>query len=288
MSYYNRIAGFFINRASYALDQISSSNLVGVWSSRRMLSTYTGDADEVRRGDNNSLLNVGFTGENYNTSAMSSHIGGVVDGLIRTRYDQSGNNRNLTQTTNGNQPRIRSAGVNDGINGIVGVRGLNANNTVLVANIGSVNTTTLTLIIVASVSSFVSGNKRIISLDLNGGGDGYLLSSAFNLNLEGTNYIVLQNTPDMGVTLNASTPSVITMQWTGATMSLFINGVLASSVANTNTINVNTLRLFNQVSMNQALDGIIAELVMFSRVLNTTERQLLERNMGNYYGITVA
>jgi hypothetical protein len=36
------------------------------------------------------------------------------------------------------------------------------------------------------------------------------------------------------------------------------------------------------------LIGVIPELISFPAVLSTTERQILERNQGQYYGIAVA
>jgi hypothetical protein len=36
------------------------------------------------------------------------------------------------------------------------------------------------------------------------------------------------------------------------------------------------------------LNGFISELISFPDVLSTTDRELIERNQGAYYGITVA
>ena len=84
---------------------------------RKLSSSYTGYCIKVRRSSDNTEQDIGFVGEDLDTSALSSFCSGT-DGFITTWYDQSGNSRNATQTTNANQPRIVLSGVIDTVSGI--------------------------------------------------------------------------------------------------------------------------------------------------------------------------
>jgi hypothetical protein len=82
------------------------------YSVRKLRSAYTGSAIRVRRSSDNTETDIGFSGENLNTTALLAFTGtGVLDnGFITTWYDQSGNGRNATQTTALIQPQIVSSG----------------------------------------------------------------------------------------------------------------------------------------------------------------------------------
>lgn len=80
-------------------------------SDRLVRSVYTGPCMRVRRGSDNVELDIGFTAAgDLNTVALLAHCGSG-SGFLVTRYDQSGNARNHTQTTAASQPRIVHAGV---------------------------------------------------------------------------------------------------------------------------------------------------------------------------------
>ena len=79
------------------------------YSVRKISSSYTGDAIRVRRSSDNAEQNIGFVGEDLDTSALTSFVG-ANDGFITTWYDQSGNGSNATQTTAATQATIVSAG----------------------------------------------------------------------------------------------------------------------------------------------------------------------------------
>jgi hypothetical protein len=74
---------------------------------------YAGSAIRVRRASDNTEQDIGFDGTDLDTAALTTFCTGT-DCFIRTWYDQSGNTRNLTQTTTANQPKIydSSTGVN--------------------------------------------------------------------------------------------------------------------------------------------------------------------------------
>ncbi len=84
-------------------------NAAAAYSLRKLRGAYSGSAIRVRRSFDNAELDVGFTAENIDTSALTSFCGSG-NGFVTTWYDQSGNARNATQTTAANQPQIVSSG----------------------------------------------------------------------------------------------------------------------------------------------------------------------------------
>jgi hypothetical protein len=79
------------------------------YSLRLLRTLYTGYAIRVRRSSDNAESDIGFSGENLDTSALNTFCTGT-NGFVTTWYDQSGNANNATQTTAANQPQIVSSG----------------------------------------------------------------------------------------------------------------------------------------------------------------------------------
>jgi len=84
-------------------------NAAAAYSVRKLRSDYTGSAIRVRRSSDNTESDIGFSGENLDTTSLSSFCSGT-NGFVTTWYDQSGNANNATQTTAANQPQIVSSG----------------------------------------------------------------------------------------------------------------------------------------------------------------------------------
>lgn len=80
------------------------------FSVRKSNSSYAGNCMKVRRSSDNALLDIGFSGNDLDTASLLSFIG-AGSGFVHTWFDQSGNTRNLVQTTNASQPSIVTSGV---------------------------------------------------------------------------------------------------------------------------------------------------------------------------------
>lgn len=91
-------------------------NAQAAYSLRKLDSTYTGNAIQVRNSSG-TLLDIGFlsNGE-LDTSTLETHIGSG-NGTVQIFYDQSGNGRNATQSITSLQPQIASAGTIHTVNG---------------------------------------------------------------------------------------------------------------------------------------------------------------------------
>jgi hypothetical protein len=80
-------------------------NAAAAYSLRKLRTAYTGSAIRVRRSSDNTEQDIGFSGENLDTAALTSFCGSG-DGFVTTWYDQSGNANNITQSTAAKQPQI--------------------------------------------------------------------------------------------------------------------------------------------------------------------------------------
>ena len=79
------------------------------YSLRKLTDGYNGNCIEVRRASDNTTSNIGFLDNYLDTASLKTFCSGT-NCFVRTWYDQSGNSRNLTQTTNLNQPTIVTSG----------------------------------------------------------------------------------------------------------------------------------------------------------------------------------
>lgn len=94
---------------TYLLDSYPGASVA--YSLRKLRSVYNGSAIRVRRSSDNTEFDIGFTalGE-LNTTSLTTFVGGG-NGFISIWYDQSGNGRDISQSTFGNQPQIVTSGV---------------------------------------------------------------------------------------------------------------------------------------------------------------------------------
>jgi hypothetical protein len=85
-------------------------NASRAYSVRKLRAAYTGSCLRVRRSSDDTTQNIGFDANgNLDTASITSFVG-ANNGFIDIWYDQSGNAKNATQTTNELQPQIVSSG----------------------------------------------------------------------------------------------------------------------------------------------------------------------------------
>jgi hypothetical protein len=85
-------------------------NSVGAYSLRKLKSDYSGSCIQVRRLIDNVLQDIGFADNELDTASLLSFIGSG-DGVVRTWYDQSGNNNHAFNINTNAHPRIVTSGV---------------------------------------------------------------------------------------------------------------------------------------------------------------------------------
>jgi hypothetical protein len=93
---------------SYILDEVPSA--YSAFSVARKLRTaYAGNCIEVRRSSDNATTNIGFVGNELDVASLMSFTG-TNSAYVKTVYDQSGNSRDVSQSTAGSQPQIVASG----------------------------------------------------------------------------------------------------------------------------------------------------------------------------------
>jgi hypothetical protein len=270
------------------------SNASFAYSFRKLDKNYSGSAIRVRRSNDNTEQNIGFTaGGDLDTASLKTFVG-ANSGFVTTWYDQSGNARNATQTTAANQPRIVNAGVVDRESGDVALvfdgtnDFLNNNNSgYLVAN--------TTLLTVASRRNNSNTLRCIFSTGI------------LTFNVSGFGFFYIDNT--LGAQNNLYMQSRYASQ-TGRSVGNYTNtinqnhlifGVTTTTASNAwyNGGNNTTLTYSAEIDANSSTNGIIgarsgpslfhngtiSEIIVWSSTNQTSNRTAIETNINSYYGI---
>jgi hypothetical protein len=96
---------------------VAETGINAIFSIRKIVSGYSGSAIRVRRSNDNTEQDIGWTGTELDTASLKTFVG-ANSGFVTTWYNQNGGN-NATQTTAANQPRIVNAGTVERLSGKV-------------------------------------------------------------------------------------------------------------------------------------------------------------------------
>ncbi len=295
------LAGFtFLN----TLDGLGLTNLTppaGAYSLRLLSSTYSGPLVRLFIGSTyydvypdvstqsfsaNSKISAGYGFYNDSaTGATPNLLSSVLasnSASIAIWYDQSGYGRDVMQSSTSLQPSIAMAGV---INLKNGAPAVYFNNQKLSsAGFSNAYNSEFTLTYVAGVKNNVSQPTFVNKTSSN-------FSSPFDL--YNSSFLYGSTSSWSVVPLSQGlTSSVGFSQWTFTANSssgeAYRNGVANGTIATSTPINDNvssSLIFGSRADDLSTLDGWISEFVSFNSVLSGTDRQIVEANQLNYYGI---
>ena len=116
-------------------------NASGAYSLRKLRSAYAGNCIRVRRSSDNAEQDFGFSSNVLNTASLLSFCG-AGNGFIVTWYDQSGNSRDVTQTTAADQPQIVASGVLNTVNSKASINFNGSSNILVKTSFGNSNVVT--------------------------------------------------------------------------------------------------------------------------------------------------
>ena len=180
-------------------------NAAAAYSVRLLRSAYSGNAIRVRRSSDNAESDIGFSGANLDTSALTSFCGSG-NGFVTTWYDQSGSGNNAINTTAANQPQIVSSGsvITQNSQPILKFSILNQLNLLTNINRSGLDSS----FFMTYKKSFVGNNVVLLS-----GGSSYLWlnysstqyygnTTVTDADFDTTNYMIAGATMDYGVKLN--------------------------------------------------------------------------------------
>ncbi len=274
------------------LDQYSGA--AAAYSLRKLRTAYTGSAIRVRRSNDNTEQDIGFTaGGDLDTASLKTFVG-ANSGFVTTWYDQSTNSRSATQATAANQPRIVLSGAIDRLNGKPSVFFIGGASTHYFTH-SVIETSPAQLYIFLSLSSATintiwwahrSESTRLIQLQHSNA------TNSVRLNLR-SNTSLLQSI-DVG-TFTASTESNFLagarFDVANNTHISYLNGT-ASSTNTTNfsgqtfnsTVNSIGAVTTNGTTFSSFLRGKMHELIIYTSD-QSSNRTGIETNINSYYGI---
>lgn len=260
----------------------SSTPATAAYSLRKLSSTYSGSAVQVRRSSDNSTQDIGFTsGGDLDITALNTFVGSN-NGYVSIWYDQSGNGYNALSSES---PLIVNAGTLNTSNGLPSI--LINGNKISYSPISPFNSftdhtlntvaaaTTGTIVCLSTATGASAGNKNsCLGAGFNGTGAAWY--GGFNQN---ATYAAGSSTPAL---------SVRSKTYGSSTINGFFNGsnIFTTTVPYNLTI-PNILIGAQNFNPNQPLSGSASEIIVFTTALTAPQRLSLEYNQGIYYSVTV-
>lgn len=292
------------SNSSYILDLYGSA--YHAHSLRKLSSSYTGACLRVRRTTSTpsvttTTVDVYFnSGDTIGLDSTITYVSGtatsattlgqfcasVVNGysnpdgvntnqniFVVTWFDQSGNGRNPTQATAGNQPRLVNLGNMETVDGSVGIRFISTSAQLL----SIANTSTA----YNNMSCYALGNSLSATTNTSIYGQGFLGANARLFLPQSTNiaYNTAGTFPVTGITANVD--RLYELICGALTTSAYSNG-LQSSVSLVPSLSVtNTyIRIGANGSPSVYMNGHVKEVIAF---VGTSNRTDIENNINAYY-----
>jgi hypothetical protein len=273
------VAFYRVDSFDYLLDTYSGA--AAAFSLRKLSSAYTGNCIEVRRSSDDTTQNISFVNNVLDTVSLLSFVGSG-NGFVRTFYDQSGNGRNVSQTTNNRQPQIVNSG---------SIIKENGKNTILFDGVDDclINTGTPSLINTTRTVAFVAKSNQTTLiyyfwLGTTATRTGYGLTPEHFLRCNGAS---INLTSQNGLTQSV----MLTYYPGGGSMSgneFYKNGsqIINGTVSGDNTLNTGSgLYLGTYTSQDGFFfNGNMQELIVWYNN-QSSNISPIQSNMNNFYGI---
>lgn len=273
----------------------SATPAAGVYSLRKLSSSYVGSAIQVRRSTDNTTQNIGFDSNgNLDANSLTSFVGSG-DGFVSIWFDQSGNGNNAVQNTLLNQPKIITTGVIERANGLPTII-FSGSHFLVITSTAFNNDLTGCLIYKASSLNTSSG----------GAGTWYRMNGIFGSEQpSGTTdfaYGIYNNKftagngrfdNSVGGNTTVNDNNMRLHSWTRNSTTGQINLYSNGTIEGTANLNTGTFSAVTSVAIgaNQTFasgqvfyNGNVSELILFATVL-TNPRQTIEYKQGLYYSV---
>ena len=267
------------------LDDLTGST--GAFSLRKLKSSYSGKAIQVRRASDNTTQDIGFVNNQLDTASLNTFCSGT-DGFVTIWYNQSDTSNNAIQTTAANQPKIYDLSTGCETNsGKPSINFIGANDNWLevtdtsFGNIGDVISN-------FSVSHLTTGTGNIYPTIIGKGifADGthqffrFPDANKFTIRVDGTNHSTGYD--NFGATRLISNINTL------STVSIYADSVQILSASNSQDLTgTNTLKFYigknSQGSANN-FRGFIQEIILFSND-QASNRTTIETDINANYSI---
>jgi len=253
-------------------------NAAAAYSLRKLRSTYTGSAIQVRRASDNTTQNIGFTELGaLDTTSLTSFCSGT-NGFVTTWYDQSGNARNATQTTAANQPQIVSSGSVlvkngkptaqfDGTNDFLDLTSITTSNSIY----STFDISTVTVAINSKFPTVFAGSVGSLQLR-------YAEASA-TLQILRAGLALLFN----GGSRNVNQQYLNSLFTKNTGSSLYTNSIFQINDSANPTFTAGITRIGNNI-IGELMNGYIQEIIIYTSD-QSSNRTNIEANINNFYSI---
>ena len=258
-------------------------NAAAAYSLRKLDKDYTGSAIRVRRSNDNSEQDIGFTSSgDLDTGALKNFVG-ANSGFVTTWYDQSGNARNATQTTAARQPRIVNAGTVERQNGKVSLF-YNGSNDLFINNFTQ-NNGFYSFFGITSVQN-ITGNKTVLSGDGGSNPRSAQYITIINSNPRTLAFDVNTAISDLSSSVNANQLYLLSGHKYTGFIEAFTNNATNGATTFTNSSNSTNSNMYigSQVGSSAFMNGYISECIMYG-FNNYSNRTAIENNINSHYVI---
>jgi hypothetical protein len=270
------MSGMSIERDSVypapVLGQLSVSP-VAAYSLRRLSASAT-RAIQVRRSSDNTTLDISFVGSDLDVASLMAFVG-ANNGFVTAWYDQVGSN-NATQATALLQPQIVSSGS-------------------LITRNGkpTLNFNTKYLFFASTITATATSTGNAVAQKLVNLTDMMIFTNTSNsqyMRINDTqNPIVFygDTVPFSASTVNMSNLTVLTFKRNSATSTVpYANGTVYATLTTGGALGlgVNSLGII----VFPRIPGFLSEAIWFNSAISNSDQNVLERNQGGYYAISVA
>jgi hypothetical protein len=192
------------------------------FSIRKVVSGYSGSAIRVRRSNDNTEQDIGWTGTELDTASLKTFVGSN-SGFVTTWYNQNGGN-NATQTTAANQPRIVNAGTVERLSGKVTLFFDGTNDNMYVS---SFNNTKVSAFVVFARQTGISLGRTILRKGLTSN-----VSAEFFLRTQVNNYIESNASTGASSQTSSTNPNAISSTGINLGILLFDNSTVKAGLNN--------------------------------------------------------
>lgn len=253
------------------LDALGISATAAV-SFRLLRSAYTGKSMNVRRSSDNSTMDIGFVGGNFDSMTYSTFIGGG-SGFVTKWYDQSGNGNDVSQTTAANQPQL----LLNQQNGRAGIKFTGGSTTYLTGSgAGSAQPLSISAVInrtvIATSSFYVFGA-------INGSG---VPEFGFS-NVSNTINLGITNVAAFAATASDNAAHVAQGLWNGSSSEIVVDGTATTGTIGTNA--AGSARTIGSSSFggNFYFTGLLFEIIEFDSD-SSAQFAAMRSNQKAYFG----
>lgn len=267
--------------AGLVLDGISTG-VRACYSTRKLLTTYAGNAMQVQETTGNTTTNIGFAANVLDTTALSTFCSGKTCKMI-TWYDQCGGGFDETVAAIGNAPIIYQSGAVNTINSKPAPLFTAANSTYL-----------LNAVLLSNPTNTLYQNA-VLNASLAANGDFYASdqSSAYGWQVKTTGVLELDklNAAAIGTStssITASTGAILESQYnsTSGAWAIWVNRVAAGTGTSAQTLTLGHTFIAAGPGPGTFFSGSIGELISYDLVggISGASQTIIENNQHTYWG----